>query len=418
MHSKQGIYWVSLVIVPQVILILLNSWDKETEMRQTESIKWKVTISDTAGANVTNKTREAESNANKPRLNVVILTHMSSGSTFLGNMFNLHPDVFYLFEPLNTLRRDVYGDRNGLVEWNVLDKKAEEAYRTDFSNLLRDFFPCNFQRDKTIDYLFPPWLRSIRKAPNLLAWRSTDTTFTKESIREACKSRRITVAKIMQTRLPGEIGIRELQRVCSSEPKNFECLIVHLVRDPRAVISSLIFRKFFIPAGPKAKLITEKHTSLEGKEMIRHNSEILCSLVEVNLNYVNTEWSNWFSGRYILTRYEDTTNDLLNTVSKMYNFTGLRMVTSINNWILEGKKPPGVKNRGPAFSVSKNDVKRIEKWRFRLDTSQVSEFEKWCCPLMYMMGYISVNGSERLLRDTYQKLWTDKMPFLFAGWER
>ena len=42
------------------LLILLSSWDKETEMGQTESIKWKVTISDKAGTNVTNKTREAE----------------------------------------------------------------------------------------------------------------------------------------------------------------------------------------------------------------------------------------------------------------------------------------------------------------------------------------------------------------------
>ena len=54
------VYWVLLVVVAKVILILLSSWDKETEMGQTESIKWKVTISDKAGTNVTNKTREAE----------------------------------------------------------------------------------------------------------------------------------------------------------------------------------------------------------------------------------------------------------------------------------------------------------------------------------------------------------------------
>jgi len=232
------VYWVSLVVVPQVILILHSSRDKTTEMGQTESIKWKATISDTAGANVINKTRKAESNANKPRLNVIVLTHMSSGSTFLGNLFNLHPDVFYLYEPLNKLRMAVHGDRKNLGEWNVLDKKAEEAYRTDFSNLLRDFFTCNFQGNKTIDNLFPGWLRRIHRS-NFLAWRGTDTTFTNESVREACKSRRITVAKIMQTRLPGDIGIRELQQVCTSEPNNFKCLIVHLVRDPRAVISSL-----------------------------------------------------------------------------------------------------------------------------------------------------------------------------------
>ena len=187
---------------------------------------------------MTNKTREAESNANKPRLNVFILTHMSSGSTFLGNMFNLHPDVFYLYEPLNELRVVVHGDRRDLGEWNVLDEKAGEAYRTDFSNLLRNVFTCNFPGNETIDNLFPSWLR---KWKNFLAWRSTDTPFTKESVREACKSRNITVTKIMQTRLPGEIGIRELQLVCSSELNNFECMIIHLIKNWTRYIGFLAF---------------------------------------------------------------------------------------------------------------------------------------------------------------------------------
>ena len=118
-----------------------------------------------------------------------------------------------------------------------------------------------------------------------------------------------------------------------------------------------------------------------------------------------------FRGRYILVRYEDTAKDLVNTVFKMYNFTGLPMVTSINNWIREGIQPPSVRNRDPSFVISNDNSERIEKWRFRLDTTQVSEFEERCWPLMYMMGYISINGSYRLLHDTSQKLWTDKKPF-------
>ena len=360
---------------------------------------------------VPNKTRGARSNhtkaSNKPRLNVIILTHMSSGSTFLGNMFNLHPDVFYLYEPLNTLRREVHGDRNGLVEWNVLDKKAEEAYRTDFTNLLHDIFTCNFQGSNSINYLFPNWLR---KAKHLLAWTRQDTKFTKESMSKVCKSRRITVAKIMQTRLPGKFGIRELQRVCSSEPDKFECSIIHLVRDPRAVISSLINYQFYLL--DKKNLITT--TTPEGKKIIRDNSFILCSLIEDNLSYVNEEWSIWFKGRYILVRYEDITSDLLSTAFQLYNFTGLPMVTSIRKWILEGIWPLKVKPRHPTFVISENDKTRTEHWRSRFNTSQVTEFEELCWPVMYMMGYMSINSSQRLLHNTTQKLWTEKMPFQFS----
>lgn len=36
------------------------------------------------------------------RWNVIILTHMSSGSTLTGNLFNLHPDVFIFMNPFIT----------------------------------------------------------------------------------------------------------------------------------------------------------------------------------------------------------------------------------------------------------------------------------------------------------------------------
>ena len=396
--------WVLLVVLPNVLLILRSTLDRTSTIRETES--------NTEGVKSWNI-----SNSKTVRLNVIILTHMSSGSTFLGNLFNLHPDVFYLYEPLNELRMVVYGDRN-VGEWSPLGNKTQrESYRNDVSNLLRDFFTCSFQENKTVNYLFPDFLRE-KELEGYLAWSNKSTDFTKELLREVCNSRQVTVAKIMQTRLPGEIGIRELQRVCSSEPDQFECLIIHLVRDPRAVVSSLILNKFHIPvisaSDPKKRLrvaFSKKPTL--GKEAITNNTHILCSVLEVNLNYVNEEWSNWFKSRYILMRYEDTSGDLLATVSRIYKFTGLPMIPSIRKWILEGKRPTGVTNRNPAFFISKNDTDKISKWRVHLNISQVSEFEEVCWPLMYMMGYISVNGSGTLLNDTSQNLCTTKIPFPF-----
>ena len=209
----------------QVFLIILN---KTNIIRRPEP-------------NNVNNIGEVNIKKSKARLNVVILTHMSSGSTIVGNTFNFHPDVFYLYEPLHSLRRKVYTDPE-MKDIVVLDKKAEDAYKIDFSKYLRDVFTCSFQENKTIDYLFPHWLRRSR---DYLAWQSKETQFTKNSLRNICSSRRITVLKIMQNRLPGKPGIRELQKVCSSGPNQFQCFIIHLIRDPRAVLSSLIRRKFF-----------------------------------------------------------------------------------------------------------------------------------------------------------------------------
>ena len=170
-----------------------------------------------------------ESDNTEPRLNVVLLTFMSSGSTVVGNIFNLHPDVFYIYEPLHGLRKKVY-----TKEWLVLNKSRNDAFRKDFCTLLGDLFTCGFQEESTIVLAFPKWVRRIN------AWYEQSMSFTKDSLRNVCNARKISATKIMESRIPWEIGIPEVERVCRSDPGRFDCLIVHLVRDPRAVLSSLI----------------------------------------------------------------------------------------------------------------------------------------------------------------------------------
>ena len=396
--------FLALLIGTLQVLLFTRAWNGS-------NMKARLTIStkNSRIAAESNTTKVNISNS-KPRLNVIILTHMRSGSSFTGNMFNFHPDVFYLFEPLNELRMVTYGDPD-LGEWPPLDEKGNEAYRTDFSNLLKDIFTCNFTRKNTMKSIFPDWLKESKSGK--LAWKRNET-IAGETVAELCKSRNITVIKIMQTRLPREIGIRELQRVCSYEPTRFECLIIHLVRDPRAVLTSAIGRQFFLPIGPKRNLITLQNTTSEGHEIIKNNTRIICSLVEENLNYVNEEWSNWFKDRYILVRYEDIPGDLLTAVYRMYNFTGLRMTDYIQKWILGGKSPENVENYEPEFVISKNDTKKADYWRLSIDTSMVAEFEEVCWPLMCIMGYISINDSEHLLHITKHRLWTERIPFSFG----
>ena len=398
--------FLALLIGTLQVLLFTRAWNGS-------NMKAMLTIStkNSRIAAETSNTTKVNISSNKPRLNVIILTHIRSGSSFTGNMFNFHPDVFYLFEPLNELRMVRYGDR-GLGEWPPLDDKTNEAYRADFSNLLQDIFACNFERNNTLKLIFPRWLTTAKIGK--LAWKN-NKTISKETVAEHCKSRNITVIKIMQTRLPREIGMRELQRVCSSEPTQFKCLIIHLVRDPRAVLTSAIRRKFFLPRGPKKNLVTLINTTSEGHEIIKNNTRIICSLVEENLNYVNEEWPNWFKDRYILVRYEDVPGDLLTAVYHMYNFTGLPMADYVKKWILGGKPPSGLKNYEPEFVISKSDIKKSDYWRLRIGTSMVTEFEEVCWPLMYIMGYISINGSERLLHDMKHRLWTEKIPFSFGG---
>ena len=344
-------------------------------------------------------TSVVKGNPTKARLNVILLTHMSSGSTLVGNMFNLHPDVFYIYEPLNTLRRDI--DKN---EWRALEKPSSDAYRQDFSTLLRDLFTCGFDEERTIELAFPILTRELN------AWHSS-TPLNKESLKKACKARKMTVTKIMQTRLPREGGIHELEQVCRSDPSKFDCFIIHLVRDPRAVLSSLISRRFFVE-GPVANLFTQRPMSPEGIKLLKENAQMLCTLVSENLDHVHAEWLNWFKIRYLLVRYEDIISNLSKEVSEIYKYFGLPVVDVITNWI-KGIPPPGMKEaRHYAMVISRNDTITTEKWRFQIKISLVSLFEEACSPLMSKTGYILVNDSENLQNNESIPLQTADIPFL------
>ena len=48
---------------------------------------------------------------------VVILTYQRCGSSFFGQLFNTNPDVFYMYEPLDSLYSSIYGTAE---VWNAL----------------------------------------------------------------------------------------------------------------------------------------------------------------------------------------------------------------------------------------------------------------------------------------------------------
>ena len=319
----------------------------------------------------------------KKRLNVIILTHMGSGSSFSGNIFNLHPDVFYLYEPLHDLRRVVYED-----EWQPLDEVANKAYTVHFESLLRDLFTCTFREETTLPRIFPPFLRDPKRLA-FMYWRLLRPELTNEVVREACTAKKLTVAKIMQTRLPRQIGIQELERFCSSDPNQFDCLIIHLVRDPRAVLSSLLRRKFFIKDS-RRELFDSEDLTAEATEIIKQNSHLLCSQVVDNLNYVKEVWPSWFQGRYKLVRYVDIVTNAFNMMEDMYSFVGIPKVDYITNWIVKGDT---LVNTTTGTQFSENDASRIDHWRFDQDPWLVSLFEEACEPLMNLMGYIPVYDS-------------------------
>ena len=115
--------FVAVVFIFVIIVIYSSQSNERTMIRMPQIAETRRSFESSPS--------EVTANKAKPRLNVILLTLMSSGSTVVGNMFNLHPDVFYIYEPLHALRRRVYWG-----EWRVLNKSRSEAFRKDF------FLPC------------------------------------------------------------------------------------------------------------------------------------------------------------------------------------------------------------------------------------------------------------------------------------
>ena len=154
------------------------------------------------------------------------------------------------------------------------------------------------------------------------------------------------------------------------------------------------------------RMLSEEPLSAEAISIVKQNAQLICSLIEGNLDYVHSKWSNWFKGRYILVRYEDAFSNVSRAVNAIYKFTGLDMVETISNWI-NGVPRPG-RSKSKTMVLSNTNAVAIDKWRYHRSSSLVSLFEETCGPLMEAMGYIFVNGSETLQHNNRTLLRTQE----------
>lgn len=74
----------------------------------------------------------------KSRKNIIIVSHGRSGSTLMGDIFNHHPSMFYMYEPLQTAQR-------------VLKQTDQNmSYRSIAEKLLTGIFDCKFVQPQIV----------------------------------------------------------------------------------------------------------------------------------------------------------------------------------------------------------------------------------------------------------------------------
>ena len=340
------------------------------------------------------------SQVKKKRQNLIIVAHGRSGSTFLGNIFNRHPSVFYLFEPYQTVERLVYSQ--ALNNQNYQDKAfrwmqgifqcnfVSPEHVNDLQSYYRKKYPENYNPLKSLTLLSPPFCPYNVTDPQ---WSlESCPPLDQETMEETCKNKySMTVVKVLISRMPGR-NLKQLLSICDTD--QFDCKFIFLVRDPRGIIPSSKAVGFY---GDNDRVL------LNGTQRF---SEMICGATYDNLNIIRSLGSEE-KKRFMLLRYEDLAVSPLKMLPKLLDFAGLPMDESLTKWLYLASHLPETESEQKAARWRQDSQEGAERWRWKVKSSVISVIEHYCKDVMDTLGYKPVHGSQKLQRNLTVSLLED-----------
>ncbi|XP_068105420.1 carbohydrate sulfotransferase 6-like isoform X2 [Hyperolius riggenbachi] len=312
-------------------------------------------------------------------VHLLVVSSWRSGSSFVGQIFNHHSDVFYFFEP-------------GYPIWIKLPNESSELLHYPLRDLLRSLFTCDVSSlrhylpkgGKHIDELrFFAETRAFCMPPACSAFVPSEE-YNRLSCYHRCRDTSLdTMAEICKTYshvVMKTVRIFDLSVLLPlfRDPA-LDLRILHLVRDPRAIASS---RKYFVLNDDnKIVLKNEGNTNITISRVMKK----ICKS-QVDINSV-AKAAQTFQGRYMAIRHEDLSNEPLKYVKEIYKFASLPLTKDLEQWLYNvTNKEEGDGNNNMTFSRESSKV--IQKWRSDLDFGFVEEIQKNCKEAMDLFGYL------------------------------
>ncbi|XP_069119137.1 carbohydrate sulfotransferase 1-like [Argopecten irradians] len=297
---------------------------------------------------------------------------MRSGSSFLGNVLQANPDVFYLFEPLHAIQFAVR-DRETFTFLNGTARKYDnflEVAKLTIAGLAT----CEME-SLPIKTWFNGFFVFSKKAKGTRYCVSMAKTLSESRAcvnvtKKACHISSHSAFKTI--RIPMDL----LEDLMKSIPNLH---IIHLLRDPRATILS---QKAYgvIPA-------------------MRFRQYVTAFCDRVYKDVVSAErFRTLFPDRTMRIFYEDIAKDPKGYAKSIYNFTDMKYTTKIDSEIHSmtyGKVP---EDCGQLCARKSNSTAQAEAWRKGAALELVDIIDNGCQPLYLKLGYRNIE-SERMLRD-------------------
>lgn len=360
------------------------------------------------------KTRTSSSSTGKKiSAFVLILAQPRTGSSYLGQLFNQHPDLFYLYEPLQPFS---------------MFKQLKYVTRTDYTTLVASFLrnasKCHFNgfqdyfsfishpglssphfRLSSKSLSSPPLCESeahsfddhsefLRKCPSLGA----------ELVSLVCASKKFIAAKVLTQRLPEE-NLRILIEYFHSRKTPFK--LIQLVRDPRAIVWSMI-KMGLIERGIIKSNITrteyKNRRKLDAISMLDHNFmkqvKSVCDRMHKDVNFSLYLSSNLSADQYRIIRYEELASSTLTFARRILEFTGIDFAPEVKEWLrrnsLFDKKEQRNMDELSYSTTHRNTTVTINSWRKGLSLLEASVIDKQCSDFMRNFGYIFIDNVNEL----------------------
>nr|XP_033771607.1 carbohydrate sulfotransferase 6-like [Geotrypetes seraphini] len=310
---------------------------------------------------------------------VLILTSWRSGSSFVGQLFNQNPDVFYLMEPAWHV-------------WARLPEEPPKLLHLPVRDLIRSIFLCDASA-------FPPYMSESKYISDIFMWHESRALCSPP----ACPNSPLTefYNRLECYKTCGKVPLDKMEEACRAnshvvvktvrffdlevlypllKDPSLNLKIIHLVRDPRAILSS---RQTF------PSLYRDDNTISKAQNSKSNISVVMEEICKAQVHIYKQASNNpqpFLKNRYFMVRFEDLVRNPVDHIRELYDYAGLTMNPKLESWIynITHDLIPKEKNFLP---YSEDSMKIAQKWREQLHFSKVKEVQELCQQEMDVFGY-------------------------------